>query len=247
MEMGIGQGKTEALSFLAGDAPEPRLELRHGTQVVPWGTSYRYLGFVTCTDLSEHVMIERLLERLRSGFYRYFTRNEILRRSPVATQLQVYRTTTLVATEYLRCILSLSSSVCAKLDTECKRVARAILCVPATAANALTWGTAPAPRPVARSPTGRTPQQRIATEPPSPAPSSWRPPATRTSAAWHTFPRARTPTQSSSASWTSTCAGGTAPSRRPRQCTCCRRGPQAWDLPHTPATSHWAWRTTRRC
>ena len=140
MEMGIGQGKTEALSFLADGAPEPRLELRHGTQVVPWGTSYRYLGFMTSTDLSEHVMIERLLERLRSGLYRYFTRNETLRRSPVATQLQVYRTTTLVATEYLRCILSLSSSTCAKLDTECKRVARAILGIPVTAANALAWG-----------------------------------------------------------------------------------------------------------
>ena len=33
-------------------------------------------------------MIERLLKRLRSGF-RCFTRNETLRRSPVATQLQL--------------------------------------------------------------------------------------------------------------------------------------------------------------
>ncbi len=76
MEMGIGQGKTEALSFLPRGTPEPRLELRHGTQLVPWGTSYRYLGFVTCADLSEHAMIERLLERQRSGFYRYFSRNQ---------------------------------------------------------------------------------------------------------------------------------------------------------------------------
>jgi hypothetical protein len=38
--------------------------------------------------------MSRLMRRPQFGFYRYITRNPLLRKLAVATQLQVYRTTT---------------------------------------------------------------------------------------------------------------------------------------------------------
>jgi hypothetical protein len=88
-------------------------------------------------DLLDGDMTAKLLQRLRFGFHRFFTRNRLVRSLPVATQLQVYRSTTVVAIEYLRCLLCLSARDNTALDAETRRAARAITGHPTGTSNVL--------------------------------------------------------------------------------------------------------------
>ena len=141
MQVGTGQGKTEAMAFTREDGASvlgPDLPpLSYGGTPIAWSSMYRYLGHMTSTDLAEGVMIGRLRARLRSGFHRYFTRNGVVRSSSVATQLQLYQSTTLVATEYLRCILSIDAATRSQLDVEAREAARAIIGLPHGTSNLL--------------------------------------------------------------------------------------------------------------
>jgi hypothetical protein len=154
MKVGIGQGKTEAMAFepapltpssgsgggggdAHGGAAQRLPPLSCAGAPVLWSGVYRYLGCMVRDDLLDGEMTAKLLQRLRFGFHRFFTRNRLVRALPVATQLQVYRSTTVVAIEYLRCLLCLSARDNTALDAETRRAARAITGHPTGTSNVL--------------------------------------------------------------------------------------------------------------
>ena len=139
MEVGLGKGKTAAVAFNSGGCSLQLPPLRYGDASVDWDDGYRYLGYLAQSDLSEEHIAKKLIEHQRSGFYRYFTFNGTLRNSSAATQLQVYRTTTIVAVEYLRSIIALSPKTAASLDSLTASAVRNILRLPSACSSILAW------------------------------------------------------------------------------------------------------------
>jgi uncharacterized membrane protein YgcG len=144
MDIGTGAGKTEAVAFrpwvttkAAATAGLPPLVA--GNIVVRWSESYRYLGYMIMFNLREHKSTANLTGKLTHCWWRYFPHSTILRRAPPTTQLQVYKTCVLGATNYLRSVVALDNKRLAKLGKAIAAHARVMVRLPREKGYALAW------------------------------------------------------------------------------------------------------------
>ena len=138
------RGKTEAMAFVPGQTVEDATSyapLTYGSETVNWVSEYRYLGYPLRSDLNEAAILQVQLRKLLGGFHRYFTRNHINRALAVGLQIQLYRTTTASAADYLRSILVHNPALCSSLDREILRACRHMLGHHRHTAAALIWAT----------------------------------------------------------------------------------------------------------
>jgi hypothetical protein len=144
MDIGTGAGKTEAVAFRPGATSKTAAvaglpPLKIGNVNVRWRPSYRYLGYIIQYDLREHTSTANLTGKLGHCWRRYFPHSTILRRAPPATQLQVYKTCVLGATNYLRGVVALDGRRLARLGQAVARHARVLLRLPRENGYALAW------------------------------------------------------------------------------------------------------------
>ena len=143
MEVSVGQGKTEAITFASGlsddEAVSTHAPLRCGGARVDWVAEYRYLGYMLRHDLDDKSTVKKLAGKLIGNFERYFTRNGYVRGSSVMMQLQVYKTCATGSINYLRSVVGLDSSVRDQLDTLVKSATRMIASLPPHSSTVLAW------------------------------------------------------------------------------------------------------------
>jgi hypothetical protein len=120
------------------DAADPA-PLTAGGYTVGWTRAYRYLGYEMRTDLSESHITNSLRGKLWHNLNRYYYGLPHLRKGSVALQLEVVKSLAIGSINYLRSLVALSPSQCAKLDSVLKRVARHALRLPACAPNMEVW------------------------------------------------------------------------------------------------------------
>ena len=137
-----GRAKTEAMAFVPGqtkEQAESRAPLRCGSSDIAWTACYRYLGYMLRHDLNEDGMLAKTVAVLRKGFERYFTYTSLNRALPLASQLQLYRTTSACAADYLRCILRHPAKALQSNDKRILVHVRKIIGLPRNCSNDLVW------------------------------------------------------------------------------------------------------------
>ena len=142
LEVSMGSGKTEAVHYAAGQSDveavaHPPLHSTFGP--VAFALCYRYLGYVARHDLDGTQATIKLVQRLEGNLHRYFTHNRVVRASPAALQLQLFKTVGAGSINYLRAVLTMDASVYRNIDDTTRRVARSIAGLPSRSATALTW------------------------------------------------------------------------------------------------------------
>ena len=138
------RGKTEAIAFVPGQTEAQAIgyaPLVYGAETVSWVAEYRYLGYPLRYDLDEAALLQSQLRKLLGGFHRYFTRNHVSRSLAAGLQVQLYRTTSASAADYLRSILIHSPLLCGTLDREILRACRHMLGHHRHTSAALVWAT----------------------------------------------------------------------------------------------------------
>jgi len=144
-QLGIGTGKTEAVAFIAAARsaaePPPAVTglpaLTCPAGLVPWGTSYTYLGHLLHWNLSTDDLITRRVTRLKMLLNAAFLYNRLIRGMSLAAQIQIMNTVTTGCMNYLFSILPLSAAQAGALDTQLRKAARVILGLPMQSPNGL--------------------------------------------------------------------------------------------------------------
>lgn len=132
-----GKGKTEAMAF-HHEAPMREMDpLSYNATEISWTPSYRYLGFHLRDDLDDSAALGRQISTLAVGVHRYFMRNVVNRAMPVGSQVQLYRTTTVSAADYLRCLLFHPAGHIKKLDSAIAKACRSLIGVPPKSSSLL--------------------------------------------------------------------------------------------------------------
>ena len=151
MQIGLGAKKTEAVAFIpprTQHGPLPELSVKG--VVVPWVLSYRYLGYLVRSDLSDDGSLTAMTEKLAGQWQRYFcTTGTILKHSP-AFALQIFKTTVSGSTNYLLAFANPSKGAARSLDAVSLSAARKALRLHGSdgdlACNALVWSESRLPR-----------------------------------------------------------------------------------------------------
>lgn len=143
LELGIGKDKTAAMVFdpSAESAITDLPPLMAGEQTIPWVARYKYLGYILRFDLSNDsiydptdkskVILEGMADRLRKKLdrlsERYFARNRVMQRLPLATQFQFLGSVVQAALSYLFSVIPLSAKDLDDLDAGMNQLIRDIL------------------------------------------------------------------------------------------------------------------------
>lgn len=128
VEVGVGQGKTNAMHVSVGGGQPCAIELRLGGDVIEWTDTYRYLGYHLRRDLSNADFWQRLANRIEYVANQYLLSHGAARHLSVATQLQIFNTHVLGSINYLLPIIPLcEASDCLHVDGAFRRVMRGIL------------------------------------------------------------------------------------------------------------------------
>lgn len=140
-QLGIGNGKTEAMAFLHASsaatdtsAPPPAVTglapLVCNSGVVSWGTAYTYLGHRVHWNLSTSDVIVRRKARMQKLHDTAFQFNRLIRGMSIAALVQTMNTLTTGCMNYLFSVLPLTQSQLRTLDAQLRRSARCILGLP---------------------------------------------------------------------------------------------------------------------
>ena len=138
LQIGVGNGKTEAIMFDAAHArapgtpapPHPQpLTLPGSDANVQFVNDYRYLGIWISRTLLDTTVAESLESKLAAAAHALFPHHRVVRRFPVALQVQLLQSLAAGAIGYYLPFVTpaVLAPICAKLDTIIVECGRAIL------------------------------------------------------------------------------------------------------------------------
>jgi hypothetical protein len=115
MEVGVGNGKTEAMMFRHPNCtPSPdndtSVPLVVGTVSVAWTTSYRYLGFALDDRLTGTAFFNRMYGMLHSLVGKYYYTSDVTQVCSPAAQLEAIRTFIIGPVQYLLSLYPMGAS-----------------------------------------------------------------------------------------------------------------------------------------
>lgn len=129
MELSLGKDKTVAMAFpRPSKSPSalPTIILPvsplPGAAVVPWTSTYRYLGYVMNSTLDDSSFFDSLEGDISTMWSQYFIHSTLQWRSPPAMTLEIFRT--MISPNYLICILEPTDAAVSALHKATMRVAR---------------------------------------------------------------------------------------------------------------------------
>ncbi|MFY7871122.1 MAG: RNA-directed DNA polymerase [Limnohabitans sp.] len=147
--MGFGSGKTQAMVIPGlGSQVQPMGPIMvqtpsaaGGTQStqIEWTDTYKYLGYMLCSDLRETVTMDRVVHRLKWNVSRVFSHTGAIAKLAPRTQLQILKTLAISTVNYLACLLPDDASQCRDVDAVILSTVRRILKAPQQTPVSLIW------------------------------------------------------------------------------------------------------------
>lgn len=101
IDVGIGQGKTNAMHVSTATSPGCNAELKLGDETIGWTDTYRYLGYNLHRNLHNDGYWDNVVTRIKSATSQYIYRHNVTRHLSVASQLQIYNTHVMGSITYL--------------------------------------------------------------------------------------------------------------------------------------------------
>ena len=142
MELGIGEGKTEAMMFKApgAAAEQPPAPLTiPGRPDIQWTQEYKYLGYILRPDLDTTGLVQHAVGNIHNAWKRYFYGNSTMRTVSPVLALQVFRSCVLGAANYLLGIIEPTADVATYMDTHTRAVTREVLHAYKRTPTSLLW------------------------------------------------------------------------------------------------------------
>lgn len=106
MQLGTGNGKTQAMHFPLLRGPAARLSPVTALGVtVDWATAYRYLGYYVTPSLDNSTMWQEASRKLEAQWHRIFTQCKLIRQASPTLQTEIFRTVVLGSCNFLLAVL----------------------------------------------------------------------------------------------------------------------------------------------
>ena len=127
MELGVGQGKTEAMVFSYRRQREPEPLTVGDGRLVHWVRKYRYLGYVLCHNLDTTAAFNAMTERINATIARWFSPWAALRHLPLEVQLLLLTSHIYGTFNYLSGVIPYSTTQLATVQALVNRALNYIL------------------------------------------------------------------------------------------------------------------------